>query len=157
MSTRFKCPPDAFVKHDDFKLPGANKITTSVGGAGQKLEQKCNNLASRNAPSVLLRDDHIVLLAIDALLALHASFKKWRKYRRTLRALADLDERQLRDIGFTGDEALSEAPFKLLGRQRSCRALAELDETQLSNLSERGLQVRREARRAMDHPSLKMR
>lgn len=92
MSTRFKCPPDAFVKHDDFKLPGANKITTSVGGAGQKLEQKCNNLASRDAPSVLLRDDHIVLLAIDALLALHASFKKWRKYRRTLRALADLDE-----------------------------------------------------------------
>ena len=99
MSTRFKCPPDAFVKHDDFKLPGANKITTSVGGAGQKLEQKCNNLASRDAPSVLLRDDHIILLAIDALLALHASFKKWRKYRRTLRALAGLDERQLRDIG----------------------------------------------------------
>jgi uncharacterized protein YjiS (DUF1127 family) len=151
MSTLFKCPPDALVKHDDLKLPGANKITTSVGGAGQKLEQKCNSLASRNAPSVLLRDDHIVLLAIDALLALHASFKKWRKYRRTL-ALADLDERQLRDIGFTRDEALSEAPFKLLGHQRSCRALAELDETQLSNLSERGLQVRREARRTMHHP-----
>jgi hypothetical protein len=27
-----------------------------------------------------LRDDHIVLLAIDALLALHASFKKWRDH-----------------------------------------------------------------------------
>jgi hypothetical protein len=48
---------------------------------------------------------------------------------------------------------LSETPFKLLGHQRSCRALAELDETQLSNLSERGLQVRREVRRVMHHPS----
>jgi hypothetical protein len=56
--------------------------------------------------SVLLRDDHIVLLAIGAFLALHASFKKWRTRRRTRRALADLDERQLRDIGLTHDEAL---------------------------------------------------
>jgi uncharacterized protein YjiS (DUF1127 family) len=103
----------------------------------------------------LLRDDHIVLLAIDAFLALRASFKKWRNHRRTVQALAELDERQLRDIGFTRGEALSEAPFKLLGHQRSFRALAELDETQLSSLSERGLQVRREARRAMRHPSLK--
>lgn len=58
------------------------------------------------ASSVLLRDDHIVLLAIDAFLALRTSFKKWRTRRRTLRALADLDERQLRDIGLTHDEAL---------------------------------------------------
>jgi uncharacterized protein YjiS (DUF1127 family) len=41
------------------------------------------------------------------LVALHASFKKWRNYRRTLRALADLDEHQLRDIGLTREEALS--------------------------------------------------
>lgn len=155
MSIPFKCPPDAFVKHDDLKPPVENKITTSVGGAGQKLEQKCNSPTSRDASSVLLRDDHIVLLAIEALLALHASFKKWRKHRRGLRALADLDERQLCDIGFTRDKALSETPFKLLGHQRSCRAPAELDEAQLSNLNERGLQVRREARRAMRHPSLK--
>ena len=115
MSTLFRCPPSAFVKHDDLKLPVANNITTGVEGARQKLEQKCNSSAINGASSVLLRDDHIVLLAIDALLALHASFKKWRNHRRTLRALADLDERQLRDIGFTRGEALSETPFKLLG------------------------------------------
>jgi len=108
MSTLFKCPPDAFVKHDNPKLPVANKITTTVGDVGQTLEQKENSPASRDAS--LLRDDHIVLLVINALLALRALFKKWRKHRRTL------------------------------------RALAELDETQLSNLSERGLQLRREAR-----------
>jgi uncharacterized protein YjiS (DUF1127 family) len=119
MSTLFRCPPSAFVKHDDLKLSVANNVTTGVEGAGQKLEQKCNSPAITDASSVLLRDDHIVLLTIDALLALRASFKKWRNHRRTL------------------------------------RALAELDETQLSNLSERGLQVRREARRAMHHPSLK--
>lgn len=153
MSTLFKCPPDAFIKQDDLKFPVEYKITTNVGGAGQKLEQKCNSPASRDASSVLLRDDRIVLLAIEALLALRASFKKWREHRRALRALADLDERQLCDIGFTRDKALSETPFKLLGHQKSCRALAELDETQLSNLSERGLQVRREVRRVMHHPS----
>ena len=108
MSTLFKCPPDVFVKHDDF---------------GQKLEQKFNSPASRDAS--LLRDDHIVLLSIDVLLALHASFKKWRRHRRALRALADLDERQLNDIGFTRDEAWSETAFKLLGSPkelpRACR------------------------------------
>lgn len=105
----------------------------------------------RKASLVLLRDDHIVLLAIDAFLALHASFKKWRSRRRTLRALADLGERQLRDIGLTRDEALLETIPKLLSRHKSYRALAELDDTQLSNLSELGLQVRHEARRAAHH------
>jgi uncharacterized protein YjiS (DUF1127 family) len=42
-------------------------------------------------------------LAIDALLALHTLFKKWRSHRRTLRELADLDDHQLRDIGLTRD------------------------------------------------------
>ncbi|MGC1094628.1 MAG: DUF1127 domain-containing protein, partial [Pseudolabrys sp.] len=68
---------------------------------GSEIKQRCNGRAAYKAPSILLRDDHIVLLAIDALLALHASLKRWRKRRRTLRALADLDERQLRDIGLT--------------------------------------------------------
>ena len=155
MSILFRYPPSAFVKHDDLKLPVASNITSGVEGAGQQREQKCNSSAVDRASSVLLRDDHIVLLAIDALLALRTSFKKWRNHRRTLHALAELDERQLRDIGFTRGEALSEGPFKLLSHQRSFRALAELDETQLSSLSERGLQVRREARRAMRHPSSK--
>jgi hypothetical protein len=36
----------------------------------------------------------------------------------------------------------------MLAKHKSYRALAELDATQLCNLSERGLQARREARRA---------
>ena len=52
----------------------------------------------------ILRDDHLVLLTINRLLALHAAFRRWRKRRKTLRALADLDERQLRDIGLTRDD-----------------------------------------------------
>jgi uncharacterized protein YjiS (DUF1127 family) len=117
MSTLFRCPPSALIKHGDLRLPVANNITPSVDGTGQKLGRKCNSPAINDASSVLLRDDHIVLLAIYALLALHAALKKLRNHRRAL------------------------------------RVLAELDETQLSNLSERGLQVRREARRAMHHHS----
>ena len=33
--------------------------------------------------------------------ALHALFKNWHTRRRTLRALADLNDRELRDIGLT--------------------------------------------------------
>jgi len=51
-----------------------------------------------------LRDDHLVVLTIDRLLALHAVLNRWRKRRKTLRALAELDDRQLRDIGLTRDD-----------------------------------------------------
>jgi uncharacterized protein YjiS (DUF1127 family) len=59
----------------------------------------------------VLREDHIALAAIDALLALQGSFKNWRNRRRTLRALADLDDRQLRDIGLTRDDSDSYRPL----------------------------------------------
>jgi uncharacterized protein YjiS (DUF1127 family) len=75
------------------------------------------------------------------LLALHTAFVKWRNHRRTFRALADLVEEQLRDIGLTRDGPM-------FAKHKSYRALAELDATQLCNLSERGLQARPEARRA---------
>ena len=68
--------PGAFVEYENLKRPAAN----------------------------ILRDDHPVLLAINYLLTLHAAFKKWRRRRKTLRALADLDDRQLRDIGLTRDD-----------------------------------------------------
>jgi len=51
-----------------------------------------------------LRDSHIVLYAVEALVTLHASFKKWRNGRLTLRALAHLNEHQLRDIGLAREE-----------------------------------------------------
>lgn len=104
------------------------------------------------ASSAHLRDDHIILLVIDSLVTLHTSFKKWRRHRRTLRALADLDETQLRDIGLTRDQGLVEASPRFLRRHKSYDALAELDDTQLSNLSELGLRKRREARRAQRQP-----
>lgn len=94
---------------------------------GSEIKQRCNGRAAYKAPSILLRDDHIVLLAIDALLALHASLKRWRKRRRTLRALADLDERQLRDIGLTRHGPFFEAPPARLGGHKSYRTFAELD------------------------------
>ena len=100
-----------------------------------------NNSGNANAP---LRDDHLVLWLIDRLLSLHGRFVAWRNRRQTFRALDDLDEQQLRDIGLTRD--LSE--FNILGSHKSYRALAELDDTHLCHLSERGLQLRREVRRA---------
>jgi uncharacterized protein YjiS (DUF1127 family) len=55
------------------------------------------------------------------LAALVGSLKEWRNRRRTQRALAELDEHQLRDIGLTRDEA---SP----GNPTGYRALADLDE-----------------------------
>jgi uncharacterized protein YjiS (DUF1127 family) len=99
MSTQFRFPRN-FVRHDDLRL--------SSGGAREHVEpkpkRKCGGpvFGEGSAP---LRDSHIVLFAIDVVVMLHASFKKWRNHRLTLRALDDLDERQLRDIGLTRDEA----------------------------------------------------
>lgn len=132
--------PNFFAKHDGYKVNSTNAVD------GPELKGDCKSSAAADNQSVLLRDDHIILLAIDGLLALHASFKKWRSRRRTILALADLDERQLLDIGLTRDGASCNFPFKSPGDHKSYRALAELDETQLSNLSALGLQVRREIR-----------
>jgi hypothetical protein len=55
--------------------------------------------------AALLREDHIVLLAIDGVLALHAALKRYLLRRRTRRILATLDDRQLKDIGLTRGNA----------------------------------------------------
>ena len=113
MSMRpFRFPPDKFVKHDQVDLHEAKNITT--GESVRK--QSCNK--SIDAKSVLLRDDHIVLLAIDCLLALHARFKNWRHRLRTLRAFAQLDERQLRDIGLTRSKTVDEKALWTLRKDR---------------------------------------
>ena len=120
MSELFKFPY-AFVRHAD---------SADTNAATQNSSLSADN-ETRSAP---LRNDHIVLWAIDRLLALHVVLVRWRRRRRTFRALADLDEEQLQDVGLTRSH-------------RSYRALAELDDTQLCHLSEHGLQVRREVRR----------
>jgi len=119
MSELFKFPY-AFVRHND-------SSTTQISGF-------CKSADNENRPAPL-RNDHVVLWAIDGLLALHAVLVRWRSRRRTFRALADLDEEQLRDVGLTRSY------------HKSYRALAELDDTQLCHLSELGLHVRRKVRR----------
>jgi hypothetical protein len=134
--------PDICVKHDSFKINNPTRVTA----IDAQFKQGCKSSGAINNQPVQLRDDHIILLAIEGLVALHRLFKRWRNRRRTLRALTGLDERQLQDIGLTRGEVLCQPPFMLLNDHKSYRALAELDETQLSNLSERGLQARREIR-----------
>jgi uncharacterized protein YjiS (DUF1127 family) len=112
------------------------------------LSQNCKSKIPCKASSAQLREDHIVLLAIDAVLAAHAAVRRWLKLRRTRRALAELDDRQLRDIGITRSEAMCESSRWWPGRDKSRRALAELDDSHLSDLSEIGRQLRREARQA---------
>lgn len=95
-----------------------------------------------------LRDDHLVLIAIDAVLALHGAVQQCLERRRTRHALAELDDRLLRDIGVSRGQAARESRRWRSGPDKCRRALAELDDGQLSHLSEDGLRVRREARHA---------
>jgi uncharacterized protein YjiS (DUF1127 family) len=97
MSTLFKSPPSSFTRYEH-RLPEGSAFTARTDAGQRKFEQNCRQSAN------VLRDDHIVLWAIDGFLALHSTFKTWRQRKRTLRALADLDDRQLRDIGLTRDQ-----------------------------------------------------
>ena len=96
MSRLFKSPRN-FVRHD-FDA-GNRPVTVS---ALYELE----SAAGRKTRSPPLRDDHVILAVIDGLFYLHASFRRWRNRRRTLRALAVLDDAQLRDIGLTRDDPI---------------------------------------------------
>ena len=106
MSKHFRTVPSVFLHYHGFTLPQHAVDRTQLEGDQERLHQKHDGSCQHQASFVLLRDDHVVLLAIDTLLALHASFKKWRNRRRTLLALGDLDDHQLRDIGLTrnGDQ-----------------------------------------------------
>ncbi|MGB8749080.1 MAG: DUF1127 domain-containing protein [Pseudolabrys sp.] len=103
MSRQFRIPRN-FVRHDDIGFCSGG----AIDHVNPKGKRNCNSSPFLKEPA-LLRDSHIVL-------ALYASFKKWRNRRLTLRALADLNEHQLCDIGLTRDES-------------GYRALDELNET----------------------------
>ena len=108
----------------------------------------------RQADPFMLRDDHLILLLIDGLLAVHAAVRRWFERRRTRQTLAALDAHQLRDIGINRADisSWSEKLSTVLAKRAEVRdirqrALANLDDSQLSNLSDAGLRLRREARR----------
>jgi len=100
MSKHFLTIPSVVLYYHGLTLPQRDAEKAPVKNSSQKLQQKPR---LDQASSVPLRDDHIVLLAIDALLSLRGSLKKWRNRRKTLRALAELNDHQLRDIGLVRD------------------------------------------------------
>lgn len=116
MSGLFKFP-DKFVRHD---RSGADNRTVTINALYE--------LQGNNNRSAALRDDHLILAVIDGLVCLHASLKRWRSRRRTLRALADLDERQLRDIGLMRNDPLLDARFRSPGYRNDYRAFPEIDD-----------------------------
>jgi hypothetical protein len=73
MSIHFRSPPHTFVEHGARKLLEAN--TFRIDHAAKRNN---NNLVGCSNSPASLRNDHVVLLAIDALVALRAWFKKWR-------------------------------------------------------------------------------
>ena len=109
MSRLFKSPCN-FVRHD-FDA-GDRPVTVNA------LYELEGTAGSENR-SAVLKNDHVILAVIDGLLCLHASFEQWRNRRRTLRALADLDDAQLRDIGLTRDDPIFDSSF----RRSSYRAI----------------------------------
>jgi uncharacterized protein YjiS (DUF1127 family) len=92
------------------------------------------------------RHNHIILPIIDALAALYVSFTQWRARRRTLKALAELDEHQLRDIGLTRGDTTQWWQLSLQAQEKCRRALTALDDGDLIRLSDFGRRTPRQAR-----------
>ena len=66
------------------------------------LRQNCNKISERERLlAELSQSNHVLLLVVDAIVAVHSAFGRWLSRRRTRRALANLDDHQLRDIGLT--------------------------------------------------------
>ena len=66
------------------------------------LRQNCNKISERERLlAELSQSNHVLLLVVDAIVAVHSAFGRWLSRRRTRRTLANLDDHQLRDIGLT--------------------------------------------------------
>jgi len=73
------------------------------------LMQNSKRPSPSKADSGLLREDHILLLVMDAALAGYAAVRRWWERWQTRQVLAELNEQQLRDIGVTRAQALHES------------------------------------------------
>ena len=104
--------PRSFVRHDNFEAGNRPVAVNAL--------YDLDKVAGSNNRSAPLRDDHVILAVIDGLFYLHASFRRWRNHRRTLRALAGLDEAQLRDIGLTRDDPMFDSSFRWPSHRKSC-------------------------------------
>jgi uncharacterized protein YjiS (DUF1127 family) len=123
-----------------YRVPG----NAHVGGAGVVVSARGVRKTTLPFASTSTRSRthvHILTFAFDAAFRLYVSFRKRRDRRRTLRALPNLDDRLLRDIGVTRGET---APWWFSDKNR--HALAMLDDTELMHLSELGRKARRQAR-----------
>jgi uncharacterized protein YjiS (DUF1127 family) len=94
--------PGDFVKHGSLELYGAKPDADKANSRTPKYKTS----GARDAQSSPLRSDHIVLVAIDGLLALYATVKRYRARRRTRQILLALNDRQLQDIGLTREAIL---------------------------------------------------
>jgi uncharacterized protein YjiS (DUF1127 family) len=86
-----------------YRVPG----NAHVGGAGVVVSARGARKTTLPFASTSTRSRthvHILTFAFDAAFRLYVSFRKRRDRRRTLRALANLDDRLLRDIGVTRGE-----------------------------------------------------
>ena len=95
----------------------------------------------------LSRNDHVLFLVVEAIGTMHGAFRRWKDRRRARRALAELDDQQLHDIGLERGDIVFVSSTWTSPLERSYRALARLDDSQVGNLSVMGRKLRKAARR----------
>src|SRR6516164_7976395 len=113
------------------------------------LRQNCNKVREREKLlAELSQGNHVLFLVVDAVVAVHSAFRRWLSRRRTQRALANLDDHQLRDIGLTRGAAAG-APVACGGQgKKGSRPIDKLGDKNPNGLRGVGRKTRKEWRYA---------